>query len=132
MNLHETKKSRRAFFKYHGTGPWTCFFCGEEVDSTEDDRRDGLHVHHEDGDTERNTPDNLKPAHGRCHNRHHLTGNKRGVGNRCAPGCTCHRHNPSEETRARISAAVKDHIKRHGLSPRSRCEPGCTCGRHRR
>lgn len=57
---------RQIFLDTHPGSPWTCHFCGSEVEE--------LHVHHRDGDHANNAPDNLVPTHGDCHAHHHRSG----------------------------------------------------------
>lgn len=57
---------RQIFLDTHPGSPWTCYFCGGEVEE--------LHVHHRDGDHDNNEPDNLVATHGDCHAHHHRSG----------------------------------------------------------
>lgn len=57
---------RQIFLDTHPGSPWTCYFCGGEVEE--------LHVHHRDGDHANNDPDNLVATHGDCHAHHHRSG----------------------------------------------------------
>jgi hypothetical protein len=57
---------RQIFLNTHPGSPWTCYFCGGEVEE--------LHVHHRDGVHDNNAPDNLVATHGDCHAHHHRSG----------------------------------------------------------
>lgn len=57
---------RQIFLEANPRGPWSCIFCGGEVEE--------LHVHHRDGDHDNNAPDNLVATHGDCHAHHHRSG----------------------------------------------------------
>ena len=88
------------FFLVNGTGPWSCHFCGEEINET--GKRLGgrsLIVHHVDWDHSNNDPENLVATHWGCHTRHHVQGSKH-----------------SEETKSNMRATwTEERRKRFGL-----------------
>lgn len=57
---------RQIFMGTRPGSPWSCYFCGGEIDE--------LHVHHKDHDHGNNAPDNLAATHGDCHAHHHRSG----------------------------------------------------------
>jgi hypothetical protein len=64
---------RHAFRDANPPGPWPCHFCGEPVeDQTKPFDKTSFVVHHADGDSANEAPDNLSAAHHGCHSRHHV------------------------------------------------------------
>lgn len=66
LKSREQPLHRQIYLELHPEGPWTCVFCGGEVEE--------LHVHHRDGDHSNNIFDNLTATHADCHAHHHRTG----------------------------------------------------------
>ena len=58
----------KVFIAHNGPGPWSCFFCTNDVMLQE------VTVHHIDHDHSNNDPMNLVASHFGCHSRHHATG----------------------------------------------------------
>lgn len=79
------RRYREVFFAHNGPGPYTCFYCEEDVTFKE------VAVHHKDENKRNNDPENLEAAHDDCHMAHH---------NRL-------RGKQSARTRARKSTAMK-------------------------
>jgi NUMOD3 motif len=91
---------RKIFVKHNGEGPYTCFFCGDEI-TCEAKGRLRLTIHHKNHNHDDDRKSNLKPAHLACHSRYHNEGVKR-----------------SPETRVKMSEANKGKI----LSPETRAK----------
>jgi hypothetical protein len=137
----------RLFFAHNGLGPYTCFFCGDDV------ALEKVTIHHKNHDHDDNRKSNLKASHSGCHSRHHATGRVKSVRERekisttrkgmfargelttptqgighspetCAKISVSHMGiRPSDETRAKISAANKgnsDVVRRGWETRRSR------------
>jgi HNH endonuclease len=68
-------QTRELFFEFWGfSPPWRCWFCGKAITArkrTPGDRGESLDVHHVDADSKNNDPENLVPAHARCHLDYH-------------------------------------------------------------
>jgi hypothetical protein len=54
------------FFKANRTGPWTCHFCGSEIDDCKD-----VNIHHLDESKSRLSIRNMKACHRKCHVKWH-------------------------------------------------------------
>lgn len=81
--------------------PFTCGFCDGEVIKTE------LLVHHQDENHDNNDPVNLVAMHRGCHTSHHKRGTVYPEHVRNSMAVSHFGNSPSEETRAKISAALK-------------------------
>jgi hypothetical protein len=113
---------RDLFFEYQGTGPWPCFFCGELVFGDTPLRTvNALNVHHKDENKRNHKRSNLKAAHQGCHSRHHMLGNKHGLGHshttetREQIGRKMKGMKRSPETRQKISEARLKYWREHGI-----------------
>lgn len=102
---------RELFFATNGFGPYSCFFCGQDVDT------ESVLVHHDDHNHENNAVENLKPAHHVCHTRHH----------HCVPKSDAHKEKlrqaslgqkQSAETRAKKSLASRG--RRHTVEAKAK------------
>jgi len=71
--MHDGSWLREKRRKIVGPGPHACFFCKKMIAGR-------YVVHHVDGDHLNDSPGNLAAAHSRCHNSHHMKGNKRRAG----------------------------------------------------
>ena len=68
---------RRIFRGVVGPGPYTCYFCHEEIDATAKPlSKRALAIHHLDHDRANSAPSNLVPTHCACHAIYHAAEGK--------------------------------------------------------
>ncbi len=66
----------KAFLEFYGPPPHECCFCGLIVEKFNGTSKDGLAIHHIDGNHNNNAKENLAPSHFGCHTGHHRLGAK--------------------------------------------------------
>lgn len=61
------------FILRYGLGPWSCFFCERPVSYVykDTDTKKRFNIHHKDGDSNNNDPENWTPSHHVCHAKYH-------------------------------------------------------------
>lgn len=97
---------QRIFRKHNPGPPWTCYFCHEPIASS-GRNRDGLAIHHLDGNHANDELTNLAPTHRRCHSQYHT------MSRRVSEETKAKLRKPkSDETRKRMSAAQSARPKR--------------------